>query len=77
MEMVVRLAGVILLTMGFFTLYFAHKHGRLERWSLIGGICYMAAGLGGALFASWWPLLAGALLATVINGVGGVARDRR
>ena len=77
MEMIVRLVGVMLVAMGVFTLYFAHKHGRLEVWSIIGGACYMAAGVSGAVFASWWPILVGVLLAAGIGGMGGVARDRR
>jgi len=63
--------------MGSFTLYFAHKHGRLERWSVSGGLCYMAAGVSGALLLSWWPILAGCLLGAGISRFGGVAQDRR
>jgi hypothetical protein len=77
MILVVRLAGLVLLAMGFFTMYFAHKHGRLEPWSITGSLCYLVAGLSGVLFGSWWPILAGTLVAGGINGLGGVARDRR
>jgi cytochrome bd-type quinol oxidase subunit 2 len=77
MTLVVRIVGLILVVIGFVTLYFAAKHGRPERWTIVAALCYLVAGITGGLFISWWPILAGAILGTGISRYGGVARDRR
>jgi hypothetical protein len=77
MLMVIRIVGLVLVLMGFFTMYFAHKHGRLEGWTVAGGSCYILAGLIGVWYVSWWPILGGVLLGAGISRFGGLAADRR
>ena len=77
MLIVIRIIGLVLVAMGFFTVYFAHKHGRLEAWAIAGGLCFGLTGLAGLIYVSWWPILAGVLLGTAISRFGGLAADRR
>lgn len=77
MLMVVRIVGLVLIGMSFFTIYLAYKHGRLGVWTIAAGTCFALAGIIGIFYGSWWPILAGVLLGVGINQYGGQIADRR